>query len=82
LLRDLAIVARFGLGNANLTDRATGDPLGGGSYSLIGGELMWDAFRFRGLGAGPTLGAAYRSGDTHRQTDVTAGLRLVFYAGP
>lgn len=82
VFRDLAVVARFGLGNASLSDRATGDALGGGSYSLVGGELMWDAFRWHGLGVGPTLGAAYRKGDTHEQTDVSAGLRVVFYGGP
>lgn len=82
VFRDLALVARFGLGSASLTDAKTGDVVGGGTYSLVGGALMWDAVRFRWFGAGPTLGADYRSGATHRQTDVSLGLRVVFYAGP
>jgi hypothetical protein len=80
--RDVGIVGRAGLGSARVTSQSTGDTLASsGTYSLVGLDLVWDAWRVGHLGVGPTIGVSYRKSETYSETDLLLGLRVAIYGG-
>lgn len=65
-----------------MTSQATGDTLASsGTYSLVGLDLVWDAWRVGHLGVGPTIGVTYRKSETYSETDLLLGLRVAIYGG-
>jgi hypothetical protein len=80
--RDVGVVGRAGLGSARVTSQSTGDTLASsGTYSLVGLDLVWDAWRVGHLGLGPTIGVTYRKSETYAETDLLFGLRVAIYGG-
>jgi hypothetical protein len=80
-LSDLGAFASFGLGTATI--EADGEEVAeGGAISIVAFGAFWEAWRFGGFAAGPSLEYTHLFSQSLRAYGASAGFRVAFYAGP
>ncbi|MFO0660385.1 MAG: hypothetical protein U0165_11230 [Polyangiaceae bacterium] len=83
LWRDLGVGLEFGTGGATVKNKATDETLAyGGSLSVVGVNVFWEAWRAWKFNFGPVLSYDYRTSDTYTQKTFLIGLRTAFYTTP
>jgi hypothetical protein len=84
VFRDLGLGLDFGTGSANVFDKRDKDHAlaEGGGFSMVRGQVLWDALTLWRVNLGPTLGYEYRTADTFSEKIVWLGLRTALYTGP
>jgi hypothetical protein len=79
--RDIGIGAAFGTGGASLK-RDGEEVASGGGFSLVSGNIFWDAFDLWKIRVGPWVNFETRFTSTFDQSILWLGIRTAFYAGP